>query len=307
MQNRRKFLKQSTKAAVAAALFPYYGCSNGSAENTAAAGTEETAAAATADMGHKLDKFGIQLWTLRDIIADDPKGVLKSLSEFGYKQIESYEKDGDIFWGMSNTEYKAYLNELGMDAISSHCDINKNFEQKAQMAGEIGMPYLVCPYVGKKETLDEYKQIIDKFNECGAICKKYGLRFAYHNHAYSFQELEGEMIQDYMMDNTDPDTVDFEMDIYWVVTGGADPIAYLEKYPNRFQLSHVKDRMKGVPAEERGASCVLGNGVIDHPKILDVAEKQGMKYFIVEQERYDECSPLDCAKADADYLKGIKI
>lgn len=303
MQDRRKFLKQSTKAAVAAALFPYYGC--GSSEANGAQETE--AAATTAGSSHKLDKFGIQLWTLRDIIADDPRGVLKALSEFGYKQIESYEGDMGIFWGMSNTEYKAYLDELGMDAIASHCNINENFEEKAQQAGAIGMSYLVCPYVGLKESLDDYKKIADQFNECGEICKKYGLRFAYHNHDYSFQELEGQIIQDYLMDNTDPATVDYEMDIYWVVTGGADPIAYLEKYPGRFKLSHVKDRMKDVPADERAASCVLGNGVIDHPKILDVAEQQDMAYFIVEQERYDECAPIDCAKADADYLKQIKI
>lgn len=303
MQDRRKFLKQSTKAAVAAALFPYYGC-----ESSEANGAQETEAAATiADSPRKLDKFGIQLWTLRDIIADDPRGVLKALSEFGYKQIESYEGDMGIFWGMSNTEYKAYLDELGMEAIASHCNINENFEKKAQQAGAIGMSYLVCPYVGLKESLDDYKKIADQFNECGEICKKYGLRFAYHNHDYSFQELEGQIIQDYLMDNTDPATVDYEMDIYWVVTGGADPIAYLEKYPGRFKLSHVKDRMKDVPADERAASCVLGNGVIDHPKILDVAEQQGMAYFIVEQERYDECAPIDCAKADADYLKQIKI
>ncbi|MEQ8705853.1 MAG: sugar phosphate isomerase/epimerase [Phaeodactylibacter sp.] len=306
MQNRRKFIKQSTKAAVAAALLPYYGCSSGTGDTTGAE-KEGTAAQEMADDSHKLDKFGIQLWTLRDIIADDPKGVLRALSEFGYQQIESYEGKDGIFWGMSNTEYKAYLDELGMEAISSHCNINKDFEQKAQQAGEIGMPYLICPYIGMKESLDDYKRVVDQFNECGAICKKYGLRFGYHNHDYSFQELDGQIIQDYMMKNTDPDTVDFEMDIYWVVTGGADPIAYLEQYPGRFKLSHVKDRIKDVPADERAASCILGNGSIDHPKILDIAEKQGMKYFIVEQERYDECAPIDCAKADADYLKGIKI
>jgi sugar phosphate isomerase/epimerase len=307
MQDRRKFLKQSTKAAVAAALLPYYGCSSEPANGATGGEDAATATEKMAGAGHKLDKFGIQLWTLRDIIADDPKGVLKALSEFGYKQIESYEGKDGIFWGMTNTEYKAYLDELGMDAISSHCDINKDFEQKAQQAGEIGMPYLICPYIGMKESLDDYKRVVDQFNECGAIAKKYGLRFGYHNHDYSFQELDGQIIQDYMMENTDPDTVDFEMDIYWVVTGGADPIEYLEKYPGRFKLSHVKDRMKDVPADERAASCVLGNGTIDYPKILDVAEKQGMAYYIVEQERYDECAPIDCAKADADYLKEIKI
>jgi sugar phosphate isomerase/epimerase len=303
MQNRRKFIKLSTKAAVAAALLPYYSCGSGasSAEDVGNSSAERSA------NGHQLEKFGIQLWTLRDIIADDPKGVLKALSEFGYQQIESYEGESGMFWGMSNTEYKAYLDELGMEALASHCDINKDFEQKAQQAGAIGMSYLVCPYIGMKQSLDDYKRVVDQFNECGAICKKYGLRFAYHNHDYSFQELDGQIIQDYMMENTDPETVDFEMDIYWVVTGGADPIDYLKRYPGRFRLSHVKDRLKSASEDEKQASCVLGKGMIDMPAILDVAEQQGMEYFLVEQERYDSCEPLQCAKEDADYMAQLKI
>lgn len=300
MPNRRTFIRQSTKAAVAAILFPHWACSSG--ENA-----DQQSAAPPVPDGEKLSKFGIQLWTLRDIIGQDPKGVLKALSEFGYKQIESYEGDQGIFWGMSPQDYKAYLQELGMDAVSSHCDINKEFESKAQQAGEIGMQYLICPWVGPQESMDDFKRIAEQFNECGEICRKYGLRFAYHNHAYSFQELEGQLPQDYMMDNTDPALVDYEMDIYWVVTGGADPMDYLKRYPGRFKLSHVKDRLKDAPADERQASCVLGKGQIDYPPILTLAKEQGMEYFLVEQERYDSCEPLDCAKEDADYLAAIRI
>ena len=109
------------------------------------------------------------------------------------------------------------------------------------------------------------------------------------------------------MENTDPDLVDHQMDIYWVVTGGADPIEYLKKYPNRFRLCHVKDRMKNAPADEHGASCDLGTGSIDFAKILGEAQQHGMKYFIMEQERYDGSTPLKSAESGANYLKALKF
>jgi sugar phosphate isomerase/epimerase len=108
-----------------------------------------------------------------------------------------------------------------------------------------------------------------------------------------------------MMDNTDPATVDYEMDIYWVVTGGADPLAYLQKYPNRFRLCHIKDRQKDAAADERDASCDLGTGSLDYAKILKVAQDNGMEYYIVEQEKYDNSTPLKSAQADAEYLKKL--
>ncbi|MEI9807426.1 MAG: sugar phosphate isomerase/epimerase [Bacteroidota bacterium] len=139
----------------------------------------------------------------------------------------------------------------------------------------------------------------------GEICKKNGIRFAYHNHDYSFKTMDGQFPQDIMMANTDPALVDFEMDMYWVITGGQDPIAWIKKYPKRFRLCHVKDRMKG--ATETGASCVLGEGSIDYPSILKEAKTLGMEYFIVEQERYDGTTPLKAAEADAAYMKKLKV
>ena len=108
-----------------------------------------------------------------------------------------------------------------------------------------------------------------------------------------------------MIENTNPTTVDFEMDIYWVVTAGADPIAYLKKYKNRFRLGHVKDRMKNT--SEKDASCIAGQGSIDFPKILTAAKENGMEYFIIEQERYDNSTELESAKADAKYMSMLSI
>ena len=249
------------------------------------------------------DNFGLQLYTLRDVLPNDPKGVLTQVASFGYKQIESYEGAQGMFWGMTNTEFKKFMDDLGMKIVCSHVDINKDFDRKVAEAAAIGMNYLICPWLGPQKTLDDYKKAADTFNNRGEICKKNGLRFAYHNHDYSFVALDGQMPQDVMMQNTGKDLVDYEMDIYWVITGGQDPIAWLKKYPNRFRLGHVKDRIKG--ATERGASCVLGTGSIDYPKLIKDAKAAGMEYFIVEQERYDNTTPLEAAKADALYMEKL--
>src|SRR5688572_16226801 len=189
-----------------------------------------------------IKKFGLQLYSLRDDMPKDPKGVLKQVASFGYKQVESYEGKQGMFWGMTNKEFKKYMGELGMTIVSSHCNINNDFETKAALAGEIGMKYSICPHLGMQKTIDDFKKAAEKFNACGEICKKNGLRFAYHNHGYSFETLEGQMPHEILMQNTNADLVDFEMDIYWVVTAGADPIAWMNKYPGRWKLCHVKDR-----------------------------------------------------------------
>ena len=251
-----------------------------------------------------LNKFGIQLYTLRDDIPNDPKGILKQLSSFGYKQIEGYDGPQGMFWDMEPAEFKSYLDGLGMKMVSSHCDINKDFEKKIAQAASIGMEYLICPYIGPQKDMEAWKKVTERFNKCGQLCKDAGIRFAYHNHAYSFVPFSGMIPHDFLMDNTDPELVEHEMDIYWVVTGGADPIEYLKKYPNRFTLCHVKDRMKNA-GDEHSASCDLGTGIIDYPKILNVAAQNGMKHFIVEQERYDNSTPIKSAAVGAEYLKKL--
>ncbi len=243
--------------------------------------------------------FGLQLYTLREAMPKDPQDILKQVASFGYKQLEGYEGPKGIYWGMKNTEFKKFIGDLGMNMVSSHCNWNTNLEQKAAEAAEIGMKWLMCPFLGANKEIDFYKKAADRFNTAGEICKKAGIRFAYHNHDYSFKDVEGQLPQDVMMQGTDASLVDFEMDIYWVVAAGADPVAWFNKYPNRFKLVHVKDR-KG------NESVVLGTGIIDFPKILKVGSQKGVDYYIVEQEAYTGTTPIAAAKADADYMKGFK-
>lgn len=251
--------------------------------------------------------FGLQLYTLRDVFGNDPKGYIQQIGSFGYTQIESYEGKDGMFWGMKPAEFNQCIKDAGMTLISSHCDIDKDFENKVIDAASIGMKYLICAWVGPQKSIDDFKKIAEDFNVKGALCKKHGIKFAYHNHDYSFKEIDGEIPQDVMIQMTDPALVDFEMDIYWVITGGADPIDYLKKYNGRFKLGHLKDRLKNAQPSETNASCTLGTGSINYKKILPIAKANGMEYFFLEQERYDGTTPLECTKDSAQYLKSIKI
>ena len=253
-------------------------------------------------MAQKKNKFGIQLWTVKEALAKDPLGVLKHLSNCGYKQIESFEGANGMFWGMKNTEFKKQLGDMEMNMIASHCDINNDFERKAAEASEIGMKYLICPHIGAQKSIDDYKRFADQFNKCGEIANKNGIRFAYHNHDYSFKAMAGGMPQDVLMNATDTNLVDFEMDIYWVVAAGADPITYLKKYPNRFKLCHVKDLIKTPTGHE---SCILGKGTIDFKNILYVGAQNGLKFHIIEQEAYTGTTELDCVKENAIALNNL--
>lgn len=250
--------------------------------------------------------FGLQLYSLRADMPNDPRGVLRQVAEFGYNQIESYEGPMGMFWGMSPAEFKSYMDDLGMEIIASHCNINQDFEQKAADAASIGMKYLICPWIGPQESLDAYKIQADRFNQCGEICRKEGIHFAYHNHAYTFELMDGIYPQDLLMENTNPALVEYEMDIYWLETAGEDTITWLKKYPNRFTLSHIKDREKGAATGEGDASATLGTGSIDYPAILKTARENGMKYFIVEQEKYEGTTPLESARDNAIYMNSIE-
>ena len=289
MQNRRQFIQLAGTAAAGIGLTGLSGFSLPACERKA------------------IKTFGIQLYSVRDDLPADPKGVLKQLSGFGYKQIESYEGPRGMFWGMSPKEFQNYMDELGMAIVSSHCEMDKDFEKKAADAAAIGMKYLVCPWVGPKAKLDDFKKLAATFNEKGEVCKRNGIKFAYHNHDYSFKPVEGQLPQDLLMKETDPALVDFELDIYWVVTAGEDPEAWMKKYTNRFRLCHVKDRSKKPGADNGKNSVDIGTGVIDFKKVLKTAKETGMEYYIVEQEFYAGSTPLKSAKTGADYMRTLEI
>ena len=313
MSTRRKFIRDASLLGMTPFLIQgLYACKS-----------DQSTVKKAMDNGFTLDQFGIQLWTVRDFMAKDAKGTLKSLGEYGYQQIESFQGEQGVFWGMEAKEYSQFLNDHGMNCSSTHCDpqyaldLKKEdeFKKLVDDSASIGIQHLVNPYLGFLKTNDDFKKATEGFNRLGEITKASGLKYAYHNHNYSFQELEGGFPQDIMMSGTDADLVDFEMDVYWVVTAQADPIEWLKKYPKRFVLSHIKDRYDDAKVaeiakkehtdgnNEVAASCVLGKGKIDFDEFFVEAEKQGMKKWIVEQERYDDMTSMDAAKDDATFMK----
>jgi sugar phosphate isomerase/epimerase len=295
--NRRKFIQLSSGAAAALALTGI-GCNS----------TPKTAGSGSGSGTGRINMaraFGIQLYTLRDDMPKDPKGVLKQLSGFGYNLVESYEGPMGMFWGMSNQEFRNYLDSINLTIVSSHCDYKKDLQKKAADAAAIGMKYLVCPWLGPQKSLDDFKRYADEFNKAGEVCKKEGIRFAYHNHDYTFKELEGQLPQDVLMNSTDSALVDFEMDYYWVVVAGHSPEEWMKKYPNRFRLCHIKDRKKNAPETEKFASCNLGDGSIDFTSIVKAGKANGMQYNLVEQELYDGTTPLKSSEANAKYMNKL--
>jgi sugar phosphate isomerase/epimerase len=305
MENKRRtFIKKSSTLVAGGLLLGNWACSQ-PAESTEQ--NENDNSATPEPTGEKLGKYGIQLYTLRDVMPENPTATLEQIAQMGYQQIEGYEGPQGMFWNHTPAEFKKKLDDLGLAMIASHCDINKDFERKAAEAAEVGMKYLICPWLNAPKTLDEWKQHADLFNKSGEICKANGLRFAYHNHDYPFYPIDGTIPMDFVLEQTDPDLVDFEMDIYWVVTAQADPIAYFEKYPGRFRMCHVKDRKKGATAEEKEASCDLGKGGIDFPSILSAARDNGTEYFFLEQEEYGNSTPLECSKVGAAYLDQLVL
>lgn len=244
-------------------------------------------------------KTGIQLWTLRDVIGSDLTGTLTSLSKIGYNSLEPYGFDGG-FYGYSASEFRKICSDLGMDINSTHCGINaENASLYAEKAAIAGLEYLVLPSFGGRpeKTLDDFKKAAHEMNQIGEITKKAGITFGYHNHNFEFQVMEGKLPYDVLLAETDPGLVTFQMDIFWVVKGGQNPLQYFDKYPGRFQLWHVKDMGND------GESCIVGNGHIKFKDLLKESKKAGLKRIVYEQEQYSEGSPMFCAEQSYKYIQ----
>ena len=254
------------------------------------------------------NRVGIQLYSVRDEMNKNPKETLKNIASYGYKYIEGYEGDLGLFWGMSNVEYKNYLDSLGLTMIASHCGDTNNlgsFNEKCQQASEIGVEYLICPWAECERSVDGFKSIAKTFNECGEIAKKYNMKFSYHNHDYSFKKIGGVFLQDILMNETQKDLVEYEMDIYWVYAAGEDPKEWFDKHPGRFTYCHVKDYIS--LQNGKFESCTLGKGIIDFPSILSYGKTRGLTTLIVEQEAYTGTSQLESAKDNFLYMSSLDI
>ncbi|MEZ4904510.1 MAG: sugar phosphate isomerase/epimerase [Spirosomataceae bacterium] len=250
-----------------------------------------------------LKKFGIQLYSVRDLMPKDAKGTMKQLAEMGYTQFESYGGP-DFLWGMTPKECKAFLGDMGVQMVSTHFDIFKDLDKNIERGAEAGLKYMLCPYLGPQKTMDDWKQKADLFNQVGEKVTKAGMKFGYHNHDYSFKPLEGQIPQEFLLANTDPKHVMFELDLCWIVAAGQDTVAHLNKYGKRYELVHIKDMVKDAAGKVTQKN--LGEGTLDFASILKTAKKVGVKYYLVEQEFYPGSS-IDSIRYDAEWMKKFSI
>ncbi|RZK31610.1 MAG: sugar phosphate isomerase/epimerase [Hymenobacter sp.] len=238
-------------------------------------------------------KAGLQLYTLRDFIGQDAKGVLAKVAKAGYQEVETYGYSPDKhFWGLKPAEFKAVLAANGLTTPSGHYDLGGYLREgneallttTMEAAKACGQQYLIVPSVEEKlrATPADFRALAAKLNKAGARCKAAGLRLGYHNHDFEFKPLGGTTLYDVLLKETDPTLVDFEMDIYWVVRAGQDPIKLMQAHPKRFPLWHIKDMDKAQP----NLNTEVGSGSIDYRAIMTYAGTAGLKHAIMEQENF---------------------
>lgn len=287
-----------------------------------------------------LKKIGIQLFSLPKLLEQDFRAAIAMLAGMGYQELELYGPysfsaevaqkswqavtpalgfSGSGYFGHTVGEVKAILKEYGLGVPAMHTDLD-TLQTGMPALGEachaLGCRYVVLPAIpeDRRQTLDDYRRMADAFNRIGEAAKKEGVRFAYHNHGYGLQETNGQIPLRIILDNTDPKLVFLEMDLFWTTAGGADPVAYLEAYPNRYHLMHVKDRKKEVHFSGDGGNSsqwielfpymtTAGDGTLDLPAIISAGQKLGVKHFFVEQDMV--AGPEVALKRSIDYLKSL--
>lgn len=253
-------------------------------------------------------EISIQLYSIRDTIArsgNNLDAIFKGLAEMGYTGIEAAGYGGGKFYGYAPEDFKATAEKYGIKVISSHC--NRNLTAEEIESGDFseglkwwaqaiadhkaaGMKYIVNPWLNRPATLKELKVTCDYFNEIGKLCNAAGLKYGYHNHSHEMVNVENRVMLEYMIENTDPELVFYELDLYWTVMGKKSPVEFFEKYPGRFALLHVKDH------REVGQS-----GMVGFDAIFKNVATAGVQDIIVEIEGC-KGTTMDGAKVSINYL-----
>ena len=235
--------------------------------------------------------IGLQMGSVGKHAKADFIGTLKKLNEWGVKELE-----GGPPAGMDVASYLKLLkeNNLTLIAIGSNFDsLAVNPQKIADRAKALGARQVICywiPHQGDDFTIDNAKKGVAVFNQAGEVLKKNGLALGYHAHGYEFRPYEGGTLFDYLAKNMDARYANFQMDVFWIKISGTDPVALLNKYPDRFISMHLKDRLKGTPdsitghADVEKANVVLGTGDVDIAAIVKAGHQAGIKYYFIEDE-----------------------
>lgn len=290
--NRRTFLQTAT-AGAAATLFT----------------TKFSWAAAD----HKIEKVGVQLYTVRDLMKEDFDGTVAKVAQIGFKEVEFAG-----YFGRTGKQVRAVLDKNGLSAPSTHVqydELDDKFPSVIETSKEIGLKYIICPWIPEdlRKSPDIWKQAADKFNKCGEQTKKAGMQFGYHNHWFEFLPVNGKLPYDQLLKDCDASLVKMELDLCWITAAGADPVKYFNKYPGRFPLVHVKDIKKLPKVSEAGGQdfgdsmkemTSVGNGIIDWKKTFSYSEKAGIKHYIVEHDKPE--NPIESITASYQYLEKLR-
>jgi len=252
--------------------------------------------------------FGIEAYTFRRSLPASPAKTLDTIKMMGFTEIEGME--GTI----SPQEYKKLCNARGISIPAIGADYKELVEHADSVvhrAKILGSHYVMCAWIPHHDgvlTFDDAKKAVADFNKVGKFLKDHGITFCYHAHGYEFQPYQKGTLLDYIINNTNPAWVSFEMDIFWIQFGGGDPVALLKKYGNRWKLMHLKDLKKGTQKDLTGQTSdendvTLGTGEINIPAILRQAKKIGMKHYFIEDESSNIITQLP---QSISYLKSLK-
>jgi sugar phosphate isomerase/epimerase len=294
--SRRTFLKSGAMVALGAAILP---------RSAFASGSQEVV-------------VGLQLYSVRDDMMKDPKGSLKKLADMGYKVVEHAGYANGKFYGFSPSEFKKILGDLGLKMYSGHVefgmqvwdaskkDFTDGWKQTVEDAAYMGQKFVLTPELAEnaQKDYDTLLKVIDLWNKCGELCQKHGMKFGYHDDFEGDTMLHNMKLYDIIMKYADPKLTIQQFDIANLYNAaGTNPIDIIKKYPGRFPSLHVKDVLKEKNQRNSHDSTILGKGVLDVKDVLGLAVKSGSWLMIIEQESYQNESPMDCVKDDLAAMK----
>lgn len=254
-------------------------------------------------------KVGLQLYTLRNLISKDVRSVIAKVADIGFSEVETYgysPKGG--FWGLNIKEFKSLLKTHRLKSPSGHYDFDPFLAQNnidslkanIEAAQGIGQKYLTVPYLNEplRKNLDSYRVLAAKLGQAAILARKAGLQLVYHNHDFEFKDFNGTSGYDILLKETDPSDVKFELDIYWAVKAGKDPVDLFEKDLGRYVMWHVKDMDKNDKSYTE-----VGSGSIDYKQLFMKAKLSGMKHYFVEQDII-KIDPYESITRSFQHVKG---
>jgi sugar phosphate isomerase/epimerase len=259
--------------------------------------------------------LGLQLYSVRELLPKDYDGTLQKLGELGYREVEAAG-----FFDHRASEVKQAMSGAGLNCVGAHYSLEKlqpQLDEIMRFGEDLGLEFIICAAPMAKDapagskahlTLEDWRWNAEQFNRIGERIHAAGLGFGYHNHMHEFREDHGVLPYNELLRLTDPQYVKMELDCGWMVLGGQNPAYYLERYPERYYMLHVKDfKIVGkVNPAAPPPSTELGHGSVDYRPIFEAAKKTRVKHVFVEQEEFD-MAPFEALRIDAEYMKALKV